>query len=129
MSDIERRRGERATAFDERFGDGLPRLLSAVPALVEEARLERKPIVGEGEFVWGQVIVTAERTEGVPVSDLVALVVAQIDGRCSVGELLDRLGARIPPETLDQLRPRIVQALRLLHVDGVIAGFEKGAGS
>ena len=128
VSDIERRRGERATAFDERFGDGLPRLLSAVPALVEEARLERKPIVGEGEFVWGQVIVTAERTEGVPVSALVALVVAQIDGRCSVGELLDRLGARIPPETLDQLRPRIVQALRLLHVDGVIAGFEKGAG-
>ncbi len=77
----------------------------------------------------GQVIVTPERPEGVPVSDLVALVVAQIDGRCSVGELLDRLGAHIPPETLDQLRPGIVQALRLLHVDGVVAGFEDGAGS
>ena len=96
---------------------------------MEEARLEGKPIVGEGEFVWGQVIVTPERPEGVPVSDLVALVVAQIDGRCSVGELLDRLGARIPPETLDQLRPGIAQALRLLHVDGVVAGFEDGAGS
>ena len=123
VSAVESRREARATAFDERFGARLPRLLSAVPSLVPEARIERKPVVGEGEFTWGQVIVTPERAEGVPVSDLVALVLAQIDGRRTVGDLFDRLGSRLPPETLDRLRPGIVQALRLLHVEGVIAEF------
>ncbi len=123
VSAVERRRAERAAAFD----DGLPRLLSAVPALVAEARLERKPIVGEGEFAWGMVITTPERTEGAPVSDLIALVVAQIDGRRTVGDLFDRLAARLPAETLDQVRPAVVQALRLLHVEGVIERFEEGA--
>ena len=126
VSAVERRRAERAAAFDERFGDGLPRLLSAVPALVPEARLERKPIVGEGEFAWGMVITTPERTEGAPVSDLVALVVAQIDGRRTVGDLFDGLAARLPAETLDQVRPAVVQALRLLHVEGVIERFDEG---
>ena len=127
VSAVERRRAERAAAFDERFGDGLPRLLSALPALVPEARLERQPIPGEGEFVWGHVVVTPERTDGVPVSDLVALVVAQIDGRRTTGEVFDRIAARLPAETFDQVRPAVVQALRLLHVEGVIERFEEGA--
>ena len=124
VSAVERRRQERAAAFDKRFGDGFPRLLSAVPSLVPQARLERKPIVGEGEFVWGQVITAPERPEGAPVSELIALVVAQIDGQRAIGDLFDRLGARLPSETLDQLRPGIAQALRLLYVEGVIERFE-----
>ena len=129
VSAVERLREERAAAFDGRFGDGRHRLLAAVPALVPGARLERKPIPGEGEFVWGHVVVTPERTDGAPVSDLVALVVAQIDGRRTTGEVFDRLAARLPAETLDQVRPAVVQALRLLHVEGVIERFEEGAGS
>ena len=126
---VARSRGERAAAFDERFGEGLPRLLSVIPSLVPQARLERKPVVGEGEFAWGQVIATPERAEGAPVSDLVALVVAQIDGRRTIGDLFDRLADRLSPEALDQLRPGIVQALRLLYVEGVIERFEEGAAS
>ncbi len=127
VSAVERSREARAAAFDARFGDGLPRLMAAVPALVPEARLERKPVAGEGEFAWGQVIVTPEREEGAPVSDLVALVVAQIDGRRTVGDILGRLAARISADALDRLRPGIVQALRLLHVEGVIEQFREGA--
>lgn len=124
---VEQLRAERAAAFDERFAGDLPQLLAAVPSLVPGARLERKPVVGEGEFAWGQVIVSPDRTEGAPVSELVAIVVAQLDGHCTVRELLDRLGERIPSETLDQLRPAILQSLRLLHVEGVVAGFDEGS--
>ena len=122
---LERRREARAAAFDARFGADLPRLLAAVPTLDPHARLERKPVVGEGEFVWGQVIVTAERVEGAPVSDLVAVILSRIDGRRAVAELFDWLSARLPDETLDRLRPEIIQALRLLHTEGVIASFRE----
>ena len=120
---VERQRGERAAGFDERFGNDVPGLLASAPTLLAEARLERKPVAGEGEFSWGQVIATPARPEGVPVSDLVALVLAQIDGHRTVGDLFNRLASRIPPETLDQLRPGLLHALRLLHVEGVIAEF------
>lgn len=122
---IEGQRAERAAAFDERFGEAFPRLRSAVPVLLPDARLQRKPIVGEGEFVWGQVISTAERAEGAPVSDLVALLIARIDGSRTVGDLFDQLGERIPAETFERLHPTLAQALRLLHVEGVIERFDE----
>ncbi|HCV00715.1 MAG: tryptophan halogenase [Dehalococcoidia bacterium] len=123
---IEGYREARGTSFDKRFGSDFPLLLTSRPSLVPETRLEQKPVAGEGEFTWGQVIITPERAEGVPVSTLVALVVAQIDGKRTVNDLFERLRERIPQETLDQLRPGIAQALRLLHVEGVIANFDDG---
>ena len=122
---IEGRREQRAAAFDQRFGEALSPLLSASPVLTPDARLQRKPIVGEGEFVWGQVITTAERAEGVPVSDLVALLLSRIDGSRTVGDLFAHLAERIPAETFERLRPTLAQAIRLLHVEGVIEGFDE----
>ncbi len=122
---IEGRRAERAAAFDERFGEALSRLFAAVPVLTPDAQLQRKPIVGEGEFVWGQVITTAERAEGAPVSDLVALLLSRIDGSRTVGDLFDQLAERLPAETFERFRPTLAQALRLLHVEGVIDRFDE----
>lgn len=125
---VEGDRKARATSFDKRFNSDFPLLLTAIPSLVPETRLERKPVAGKGEFTWGQVIITPERAEGIPISTLVALVVAQIDGKRTVNELFERLGERIPQDTLEQLRPGIAQALRLLHIEGVIATFDEGYG-
>ncbi len=126
VSAVERRRAERAGAFDQRFAADLPRLLAAVPVLLPQARLERKAVVGEGEFEWGQVVSTPERAEGAPVSDLVALVLARIDGERTVEGVLEALAAYIPPDKVAEIRPAILQALRLLHVEGVIDRFEEG---
>ncbi len=126
---IEGRREQRAAAFDERFSEAVPRLLAAAPVLTADARLQRKPVVGEGEFVWGQVITTPERPEGAPVSDLVALVIARIDGSRTVGDLFDQLGEGIAADTLERLRPTLAQALRLLHVEGVIERFDEASPS
>ena len=126
VSAVEREHVERAAAFDERFGDGLPRVLASVPVLSPQACLERQPVVGEGEFAWGHVITTPNRTEGTPVSELIALVVGRIDGKRTVADILHQLGARLPGDTLSELHLAVVRALRLLHVDGVIARFEEG---
>ncbi len=118
---VEGARAERATTFDSRFNGNPGPLLNAVPALAPNARVERQAVAGEGEFVWGQVIVTPEREEGLPVSTLITLVVQQIDGQRTVADLFDALAEQIPAETFEPLRPQIVQVLRLLHVEGVIA--------
>ncbi len=127
---IEAERSERAAAFDARFGAGTPaaRFLAAAPRLAADAALERKPVVGEGEFVWGQVLRTAARSEGTPVSDLVARVLSLIAAGLSVGGILEGVCERLGAERAADLQPQIAQALRLLYLDGAIEEFvEAGA--
>src|SRR5262249_22299567 len=61
-------------------------LYHAVPRLATGVQVQRKPVIAAGEFVWGDVLITAGYPEGVPCSRLVALMVSLIDGRSSVAE-------------------------------------------
>ena len=66
-------------------------LYHAVPRLATGIEVQRKPVIAAGEFVWGDVLITAGYPEGMPCSHLVAQLVALIDGHSSVAELLTRL--------------------------------------
>ena len=87
---------QRRAEFDALKGradsvDGpLPKM---IPLLGEGVQVLRKPVIGEGEFVWGQVLLTPDRPDGTPVSGFVARLVGLIDGRTTVGEILARLRA------------------------------------
>ncbi len=126
---VERRRRERAAAFDARYGGAPDALAAAVPVRAADARVERRPVVGEGEYVWSETVVTAERPEGAPVSDLVARVVAGVDGRRTVAALHAELAARVPPESRERLGAHVAETLRLLHVEGVVERFAEGDGA
>ena len=114
-ADLTTRRAEVASLGD--------RLASAVPVLARRTRVERKPVLEGDRFAWGHVLVSAERSEGVPVSRLVAELVRSIDGRRSVGELCDGLLAGLARE--DGRRAPLVENLRFvvgtLYVDRAIA--------
>ena len=125
---VERRRRERAAAFDARFGGAPDALSAAVPVRATDARIERRPVVGEGEYVWSETVVTPERPDGAPVSDLVARVVAGVDGRRTVAALHAELAARAVPEVRERLGAHVAETLRLLHVEGVIERFAEGDG-
>ena len=56
-------------------------LRNAVPHLAEGVRVERKPVLAEGEFVRGDVLNTVSQPEGTPCSPLVAAVIDEIDGQ------------------------------------------------
>jgi hypothetical protein len=96
-------------------------LYHAVPRLAPGVQVQRKPVIAAGEFVWGDVLITAGYTEGVPCSRLVAQMVSLIDGRRSVAELLARLceGRDEPQGT--QIATSALTALQILYVDGTIA--------
>ena len=95
-------------------------LLAAVPRLAAGVAVKRKPVLGEGEFVWGHVLVTDGYPEGTPCSPLAAQVVSLIDGRTSVAALLERLCAGQDAARNAAIAPAVIQTLGILHVDGTV---------
>jgi hypothetical protein len=91
-----------------------------VPQLEPGAKLERKPVLGDGEFVWGYTLATGGNPEGLPVSTLVASAVALIDGQRSVADLITELSRGFAGVEREKLAAAVVPALRILYVDGAI---------
>jgi flavin-dependent dehydrogenase len=117
------RRARLAAVLDQ---TGLHRtvLSRAVPRLAPGVRVERKPVLARGEFVWGEVLVTAGYPEGTPCSGLVARLVALIDGATSIGTLLARLGEGREAGAQASIERSTLAALQILYVDGAIADLQ-----
>ncbi len=96
-------------------------LYRAVPRLAPGVQVQRKPVIAAGEFVWGDVLITAGYPEGMPCSRLVAQIVSLIDGRRSVADLLTRLCQGSDATRSAQIATHVLSALHILYVDGTIA--------
>ena len=106
--------------------DTPPPLYYMTPRLHPDARLVLQPVVGDGEFQWGYALLTASHPEGLPCSDLVAAIVARLDGQTTVASLLSQLAAGVEESQRPQLAANILAALQILYVDGTVA--DMGAG-
>ena len=120
IRDIESRRGSRRAEFDARSP------LDAVPVLAEGVRLERRPVVVDGDFRWRAVLLSPPRPEGVPVSELVLALVSEIDGVRSTRQIVDRLTEGVASGDQREMGTQaVVDALRILVVDGAV-GLQDG---
>jgi FAD-dependent halogenase len=99
------------------------RLYRLVPCLDAGVKVERQPILAEGEFVWGYLLRTAGYPEGVPCSGLVARLVSGIDGDTSIGALVAKLGDGREAGEHALMERHILATLQILYVDGTIAEF------
>jgi len=99
-------------------------LYRAVPRLAAGVQVERKPILAEGEFVWGSVLCTAGYPEGTPCSGLVARLVSLIDGASSVVDLFNKLSAGRKADERALIERSALAALQILYVDGTIADLQ-----
>ena len=97
-------------------------LLASVPRLAPGVSMRRQPVLGAGEFVWGHVLITDGYPEGTPCSPLAAQVVSLIDGRTSVGDVINQLCAGRDADQCAAIVPAVLQTLRILHVDGTVTG-------
>ena len=95
-------------------------LLRAVPRLATGVAVTRKPVVGQGEFVWGQVVTTPGHPEGTPCSNLVARLVSLIDGEASVSELMTSLRDGTDREQGSRIESGALAALQILYVEEAI---------
>jgi flavin-dependent dehydrogenase len=96
-------------------------LYRAVPHLAAGVQVQRKPVIAAGEFVWGDVLITAGYPEGMPCSHLVAQIVSRIDGRRSVADLLTELCQGSEATRSAQIATHVLTTLQILYVDGTIA--------
>ena len=123
---VERERAEReraaAALIDRQWPDRSP-LLELTPMLAEGVELERKPVVGEGQFEWGAVVSSPSRPQGAPISLVVARLVQGIDGRQTAREVIEAMLEGVSEQQRAQLLPGLLTALRVLYVDGMIAEF------
>ena len=112
---------------------GMPPILRAVPRLRPGVRVERKPVVGDGEFTWGYVLLTESHPEGLPCSGLVARLLSLMDGRTPVADLITQIAGaadEAPEEQrgqIAQLAGSILATLKILYVDGTIATLDEPA--
>ena len=97
-----------------------PVILTATPQLRPGVQVERKPVVGDGAFDWGYVLITESHPEGLPCSNLVARLAAMLDGKTTVAGLLNTLAAEVDPSQQQQLLSSILTTLQILYVDGTI---------
>ena len=123
LEEVETARTARQARFQETLAgaDADPnRLQSWAPRLSEGARLERKPLLGDGEFQWGYVLITPERPQGIPCGDLVAAMLSLVDGRATAAEILGRLTAGVEQDQAGEIVGNVLAALRILYVEGAI---------
>jgi hypothetical protein len=101
--------------------DGADSLLRrTVPHLAAGVTVAQKPILGYGEFVWGNVVTTPGHPQGTPCSGLVSLLVSLIDGKASVAELITKLLDGAGQEQRTQIESAILDSLKILYVEGAI---------
>ncbi len=101
----------------KKIGDSLQ---NRIPTLSSKAKLEKKPILAEGEFEWGIVITTPFRKEGVPCSNLVANLLMKVDGKKSLTEIVSDFSDTASESTKDKLLQYSIDAISILFVEGVI---------
>jgi flavin-dependent dehydrogenase len=95
-------------------------LWQRVPQCAEGVKTQRKPVLADGEFVWGYVLVTTGYPEGLPCSRLVAQLVSRIDGQRSVHDILQSMLHAVAPQQQQQLAASMLKTLELLYIDGTI---------
>jgi len=99
-----------------------PRSGGLVPILAPGTCVERRAVLAEAAFAWGNVLSAPHRPEGVEVSALIHRLVELCDGRRTVAEIvaaLQALAGPVPPA--ESLTRTVVQALRVLYVDAIVS--------
>jgi flavin-dependent dehydrogenase len=118
---VETARVERRVRYEARAADGAAALGAAVPVTAPGVAIVRKPVLGAGEFVMGYVLAAPDLPDGLPVSALVAGFVERIDGVRSLADLARGLGEGLEDARAAQVGHAILDAARVLYIDGIIA--------
>ena len=101
-------------------------LLPSVPRLSPATSVARKPVLAEGEFVWGAALATPSQPEGAPCSPLVAAVARLADGNTPVSAIVERLSEGLDDSRRADLQAAVTRTLEILYIDGAVEELRLG---
>ena len=101
-------------------------LLPLAPRLAVGATVARRPVLAEGEFVWGMTLATPSQPEGAPCSPLVAAVARLADGQTPVSAIIARLSEGLDDPRRADLRTAVTRTIEILYVDGAVDELRPG---
>ncbi len=101
-------------------------LLPSVPRLSASTEVARKPVLAEGEFVWGMTLSTPSQPEGAPCSPLVAAITRLADGQTPVSAIIERLSQGLDDARKADLRTAVTRTIEILYVDGAVEELRLG---
>jgi flavin-dependent dehydrogenase len=93
---------------------GTEALRAATPRLAPGARVEQRPVLADGEFVPGQVLITTGYPEGTPCSAFVAALVGAVDGCTPTSGLIAGLAGGQCYDRAAQFERGVLSALGIL---------------
>lgn len=123
VDEVNETRTRRKAEFEEllrRPGTEGPALFETRPHAVPGTRVERRAVLGAGEFEWGHVLLSQERPEGSPVSAFVAALLSACDGQHTFAAVVEAV-ARETGRPADELTRPAIAALGILYADGALA--------
>ena len=101
-------------------------LLPSVPRLTPGTAVTRKPVLAEGEFVWGMTLSTPSQPEGAPCSPLVAAIARLSDGQTPVSAIIARLSEGLDEGRRANLQAAVTRTIEILYVDGAVEELRLG---
>ena len=114
------RRSAEAAAAMSGSGTAVPAIYRLIPLLSEGVCVERKPVLGDGEFRWGYVLTTPAGPEGTECSPLVAALISQMKEGAPVYALLENLKRQFSGMTPEKLEKDLLATINILYTDGAI---------
>ena len=114
------RRSTEASAALSGAGSAKPGIYQLVPLLSEGVSVERKPVLGDGEFRWGYVLNTPDGPEGTECSPLVAALISQMKEGVPVEALLEILQRQFSHMVPEKLEKDLLATIGILYTDGAI---------
>ena len=120
-----RRSAEAAAALSGR-GTAGPAIYQLVPILSQGVNVERKPVLGDGEFQWGYVLTTPDGPEGTECSPLVAALISEMKEGAPVAALLENLQRQFSSITPEKLEKDLLATISILYTDGAIDQLKTG---
>ena len=115
-------RARRRAEFDalvKRPGPSGLAMFDMIPAVPAGTAVERRPVLGAGEFEWGHVLLSEERPDGSPVSPFIALLLAECHDMRPVSAVVDALAAKSGSNRA-ALVGTVLSALGILYTDGAV---------
>ena len=125
------RRNAEAAAALVGTGTALLTIYRLIPLLAEGVDVERRPVLSNGEFRWGHVLITPDRPEGTECSPLVAALISQMKKGATkeaapVGVLLENLQHQFSALSPEKLEQDLLATINILYTDGAIDQLRAG---